>query len=183
MGAVKALINDQTESFVQRPHPLPRPSPLQGEGSGLFGSGGEDRWGSADPGPSPLAEHRPGIDRLFAHDTVEEITAALAADGSGWAQAQRGIIARKCPTTLKTALRLVREGAGRTRFADEMAMEYRVAVRMTRRPDFIEGVRAVIVDKDNTPRWTPAALEDVTPAMLDDIFAPLPPGEEWRPLP
>ena len=108
---------------------------------------------------------------------------ALTADGSAWALAQRAVIARKCPTTLKVALRLVHEGAARTSFAGEMAAEYRVAVRMSGRPDFAEGVRAVILDKDNTPRWSPAALEDVTPAMLDAIFAPLPPDEEWHPLP
>ena len=138
---------------------------------------------SADPGPSPLAPHRADIDRLFVHDRVEDILAALQADGSDWALAQREVIARKCPTTLKTALRLVREGALRPNFAEEMAVEYRVAVRMTRRPDFIEGVRAVIIDKDNAPRWSPARLQDVSPAMLDDIFAPLPPDEEWTPLP
>ena len=138
---------------------------------------------ATDPGPSPLAEHRSAIDRLFADDSVEAIVAALRADESEWALAQREVMARKCPTTLKVALRLVREGAARTSFAEEMAAEYRVAVRMSRRPDFIEGVRAVILDKDNAPRWSPAALEDVTPAMLDAIFAPLPPDEEWHPLP
>ena len=51
------------------------------------------------------------------------------------------------------------------------------------RPDFREGVRAVIVDKDNAPRWDPATLEDVTEAMLDAIFAPLPADEEWHALP
>ena len=44
-------------------------------------------------------------------------------------------------------------------------------------------VRAVIVDKDNAPRWSPTDLEGVTDEMLDELFAPLPPGEEWTPLP
>ena len=62
-----------------------------------------------------------------------------------------------------------------------MVIEYRIGARVVRLPDFIEGVRAVIIDKDNQPRWNPAALADVTEASLDAIFAPLPAGEEWTP--
>jgi enoyl-CoA hydratase len=54
---------------------------------------------------------------------------------------------------------------------------------MMLRPDFAEGVRAVLIDKDNAPRWNPAAPEDVTDEMLDEIFAPLPDDEEWSPFP
>jgi enoyl-CoA hydratase len=60
-----------------------------------------------------------------------------------------------------------------------MAMEYRIGARVVVRHDFLEGVRAVIVDKDNAPKWDPSRLEDVTDPMLDEIFAPLPPDEEW----
>jgi enoyl-CoA hydratase len=130
----------------------------------------------------PIAGHREAIDRLFCFDTVEEIMAALRADGSEWAKAQADFLARKCPTTLKVALRLIREGAQRTSFAEEMAVEYRLAVRMTRRHDFIDGVRAVLVDKDNAPRWDPPALEGVTDAQLDQLFTPLPAQEQWTPL-
>jgi enoyl-CoA hydratase len=59
-------------------------------------------------------------------------------------------------------------------------MEYRIASRVLTLPDFAEGVRAVIVDKDGAPRWNPATPEGVTDAMLDAIFAPLP--NEWTPL-
>ncbi len=138
---------------------------------------------ATDAGHSAQAPHREAIDRLFARDAVQDILGALGADGSDWALAQRDIISKKCPATLTVALRLIREGARRTGFAEEMAVEYRLAVRMTRRHDFIEGVRAVLVDKDNAPRWDPADLDGVTDAMLDELFAPLPPGEEWTPLP
>ena len=136
---------------------------------------------TVDPGPAPLDEHREKLDRLFGSNTIEEIMAALAR-GGGWARAQAAILERKCPTTLKVALRLIREGARRTSFAEEMAVEYRLAVRLTRRHDFIEGVRAVIVDKDNAPRWSPGMLDGVTDGLLDELFAPLPDGEEWTPL-
>ena len=78
--------------------------------------------------------------------------------------------------------RELRLGAEADTFAENMAMEYRVGSRVVCKHDFIEGVRAVILDKDNAPRWSPATLEEVTEAMLDEIFAPLPPGEEWTPL-
>ena len=137
---------------------------------------------TTDPGPSPLEEHREKLDQLFGFDTVEEIIAALDA-GGGWARAQAAILAHKCPTTLKVALRLIREGARRASFAEEMQTEYRLAVRMTRRHDFIDGVRAVLIDKDNDPRWRPRDLAGVTDAVLDELFAPLPADEEWTPLP
>ena len=67
-------------------------------------------------------------------------------------------------------------------FAANMAMEYRIAARVLMLPDFAEGVRAVIVDKDNAPRWQPATPEGVTEDLIEAIFAPLPPTQEWKPL-
>jgi enoyl-CoA hydratase len=63
-----------------------------------------------------------------------------------------------------------------------MAMEYRIASRLMLLRDFAEGVRAVIVDKDNNPQWNPARPEDVSEMALDAIFAPLPAAKEWNPL-
>ena len=67
-------------------------------------------------------------------------------------------------------------------FADNMVMEYRIGSRVVRRHDFLEGVRAVIVEKDNAPRWDPPTVGEVGDAVLDDIFAPLPAEEECTPL-
>ena len=69
-----------------------------------------------------------------------------------------------------------------TDFADNMPMEYRIASRVLTRPDFAEGVRAVIVDKTGDPKWDPATPEGVSEKLLDQIFAPLPADEEWKPL-
>ena len=63
-----------------------------------------------------------------------------------------------------------------------MRMEYRIASRVLTRPDFAEGVRAVIVDKTHDPEWNPATAEEVSDELIDSIFAPLPEGEEWTPL-
>jgi enoyl-CoA hydratase len=138
---------------------------------------------SAEPPPARLAGNAERIARLFASDRLEAILAALAADPSTWAAKELKAVAAKCPTTAKVALRQFAESAGKADFADEMALEYRLAARMIMRPDFAEGVRAVLVDKDNAPRWEPATPEQVTDAMLDGIVAPLPPGEEWTPYP
>jgi len=135
------------------------------------------------PPPSDWEAHREDIDRLFASDRYEDILAALRADGSEWAQAQLATLATKSPQTIKVALRQMAEGAAFTDFADNMRNEYRIGCHVIRRPDFIEGVRAVIFDKDNAPKWNPATPEEVTDDLIDSLFAPLPPEKEWTPLP
>ena len=134
---------------------------------------------ATDPGAGPLAPHRGDIDRLFYGPTVEAIVSALAADGSDWARAQAATLLTKSPQTLKVAFRQLAMGARAASFADNMATEYRIGARVVARHDFLEGVRAVIIDKDNAPKWSPASLEGVSEALLDEIFAPLPAGEEW----
>ena len=135
-----------------------------------------------DAGEAPIEPHLEAIDRLFAHDTVEAIFAALEAEGSDWAQAQLAVLKTKSPQSLKVSLRQIRAGAGLTDFADNMAMEYALGGRVVRTHDFQEGVRAVIVDKDNAPQWSPATLDGVSDADLDALFAPLPADQAWRPL-
>jgi enoyl-CoA hydratase len=134
------------------------------------------------PGPAPIEAHLADIDRLFGQPSVEAVVAALTADGSDWAKAQLATLNTKSPQTMKVAFRQLMLGARMTRFADNMAMEYRIGARVVQRHDFLEGVRAVIVDKDNAPRWNPASLDGVTEADLDAIFAPLPAEQEWTPL-
>ncbi len=134
------------------------------------------------PAPdAPLLAHREAIDRLFAADDLETILAALDADGGDWAQAQRATLATKSPQAMKVSLKLLLDGALMPTFEDEMRQEYAVAVHVVQRPDFAEGVRALIVDKDNAPRWNPATPAEVSDHMIDRIFAPLPAGEEWTP--
>lgn len=137
----------------------------------------------ADPGRPPVAQHQDEIARLFAGDSVEAITAALEAAGTDWAAEQLKVMRTKSPQTMKVAFRQLQLGARARTFAENMAMEYRIGARVVQRHDFLEGVRAVIVDKDNAPKWSPATLEGVTEAMLDEIFAPLPADQEWTPLP
>ncbi|CAM4068476.1 Carnitinyl-CoA dehydratase [Novosphingobium lubricantis] len=133
--------------------------------------------------PQPkIAAHAQDIERLFASDRYEDVLAALAADGSDFAQATLDTLATKSPQTCKVALRQLATSLTLPDFAANMAMEYRISARVLTLPDFAEGVRAVIVDKDNAPKWSPATPEGVTDALLDAIFAPLGAADEWKPL-
>lgn len=135
-----------------------------------------------DPGHAPITARLPDIDRLFGEGDVEAIFANLEVEPGAWAAGQLETLKTKSPQTLKVARRQLKTGAALGSFADNMAMEYRIGSRVVRRHDFLEGVRAVIIDKDNAPQWNPPTLEAVSDALLDDIFAPLSPAEEWTPL-
>jgi enoyl-CoA hydratase len=135
----------------------------------------------ADAGHPPIADHRDDIDRLFGGETLEDVVAALDRDGGEWALAQLEAMRPKSPMSAKVSFRLI--GALQpASMADDLVTEYRLASRIVRSHDFLEGVRAVIVDKDNRPAWDPATLAGMTDAMVDGLFAPLPAGEEWTPL-
>ncbi len=136
----------------------------------------------SDPGRSAMIERHDDIDRMFCAGTVEAIADALRADGGEWALAQLNILRSKSPLSSKVALRQLQLGAAMTDFAQVMTMENRIAARLVMAPDFSEGVRAVIVEKDNQPVWAPDTLEGVTEAMVDAVFAPLPTSEEWKSL-
>ena len=136
---------------------------------------------SEEAPPAKLLAHRDVIDRLFASDDLEEVLATLQADGGTFAQDTLATLATKSPQAMKVSLKLLKDAAGMATFADEMRQEYAVACRVVQRPDFVEGVRALIVDKDNAPRWEPATVVGVSDHMIDRIFAPLPEDEAWTP--
>ncbi|OYU02825.1 MAG: enoyl-CoA hydratase [Sphingomonadaceae bacterium PASS1] len=137
---------------------------------------------SVTPPDSKIVETIVQINRHFASDRLEDILSSLEGDKSDWAMKELATLRTKSPQTCKVALRQLAESSKLTDFADNIAMEYRIASRVIVRPDFAEGVRAVIVDKDNSPKWDPATAEGVTDALIDAIFAPLPAQEEWKPL-
>ena len=137
---------------------------------------------SVTPPDSKIVETIVQINRHFASDRLEDIFASLEGDESEWAMKELATLRTKSPQTCKVALRQLAESLKLKDFANNMAMEYRIASRVLVRPDFAEGVRAVIVDKDNRPKWDPATAEGVTDALIDAIFAPLPAQEEWKPL-
>ena len=137
---------------------------------------------SVTPPKARIAANLDKINKLFASDIYEEILAALETEGSDWAMTERDTLGTKSPQTCKVALRQLKEGAEMPDFAAEIKQEYAIGSRVVAMHDFLEGVRALIVDKDNAPVWHPATPEDMTDDMLDAIFAPLPKKDEWKPL-
>jgi enoyl-CoA hydratase len=137
---------------------------------------------SVEPSPARISANAATIERLFAADTLEDIAAALAADPGEWAAKELAAIAPKAPLSSKVALRQLVEGGAMDDFAAILTMEYRIASRLIMRPDFAEGVRALIVDKDNAPKWNPATPGEVGDELVASIFAPLPAFEEWTRL-
>ncbi|HEX8640366.1 MAG TPA: enoyl-CoA hydratase/isomerase family protein [Allosphingosinicella sp.] len=137
----------------------------------------------APPPPARIKADRDKICRLFEAPTLEGIIATLEADGSEWALKTLEGLKTKSPTACKVSLRLLEKGGELRDFAGEMGMEYALMANVSAHPDFAEGVRALLVDKDNKPVWCPAAPEEVTEEMVERMFEPLPPGEAWTPLP
>lgn len=135
---------------------------------------------SFDPGPVTL--RRKGIERLFRGNTVEEILDELGREAvsrredSGFAGATAALIRSKSPTSLKIALAQVRRGAEWS-FVECMRAEFRIVSRLVYGHDFFEGVRALIIDKDNQPQWNPDTLDQVSDEEVERYFAPLDSGE------
>ena len=133
----------------------------------------------------PEARILANMDRInnhFASDRLEDILASLSASDDPWAAKELATLATKSPLSCKVALGQLAYGRTAATFADNMAQEFRIASRMLTRPDFAEGIRAVIVDKTGDPKWSPATPEAADDALVDSILAPLPADQEWKPL-
>jgi enoyl-CoA hydratase len=137
---------------------------------------------AASTPPARIEANAALIAKHFASDRYEDILASLEEDDSEWAAKELATLGTKSPQTCKVALRQLHDSLSCADFAANMVMEYRIAARVLTRPDFAEGVRALIVDKTNDPKWDPATAEEVSDALIESIFAPLPADEEWKPL-
>ena len=127
---------------------------------------------SGDPGDSDLALTRTLIDAAFAGDSVEPMVARMMAAGDAWSLKQIKILGSKSPTALKLTLAALRAGADLS-FEGVMRQDLRLSAWCLTGQDFYEGVRAVIIDKDNAPIWSPASLAEVDDLAIAAAFAPL----------
>jgi enoyl-CoA hydratase len=115
--------------------------------------------------PFSLAPHLPAIARCFGASSVAEILRRLAAEDSAWARDTLATLRAMSPSSLCWSFAAIRRGATLP-LREALAAELRLTRHVTRHPDFAEGVRAMVVDKDRRPRWTPPTLEAVEPAAI-----------------
>ncbi len=129
-----------------------------------------------DPGVAPLAAARGAIDRLFVGDDAAAILARLEAEtgpDAAWARATAAGIRTKSPTSVSVALHQVRIG-GSLSFEECMRIEFRIVTHILAGHDFYEGVRSVLIDRDNAPDWRPARFEEIAPDAIEAHFTTVP---------
>ena len=128
---------------------------------------------SADPGTATLPAMMLEIDRCFSADSVSQIVAKLRAQGGEWAAKQLATLMKLSPLSMAITLEQFKQCAVRS-FEDTMTIEYRMSQRcMQTGHDFFEGVRALLIDKDQKPKWNPPTIEGVTKAMVEEHFRPV----------
>jgi enoyl-CoA hydratase len=140
-----------------------------------------DRW---DEPTGPLGRKRALIEEIFAADSLELLLERLAAEPSGWGAEQRSVLEEASPFALRLSFEQLRRGR-RLGFEEAMRLEYRMVQRVLAQGDFHEGVRALLLDKDRSPRWRDRHIADVPMAEIEACMAPLPVGQElsfdWSP--
>ncbi|MBU2663659.1 enoyl-CoA hydratase/isomerase family protein [Actinoplanes bogorensis] len=124
------------------------------------------------PPPGSLAGDREWIDECYSAPTVAGIIERLAAHPAASAQAAAKEIATKSPSALLVTLRSVRTAPGLGSLTAALEQELRIGTAMLHWPDFAEGIRAQIIDKDRRPRWSPPTLAEVPPELVDACFEP-----------
>jgi enoyl-CoA hydratase len=141
-------------------------------GSGITNSSVREvlSQGASPTASTTVEQHRALIDRCFAFDTVEEILVALLRERSEFALKTRQTMLEKSPTSLKVTLRLLRAARGSASLDRCLIREYDAALASFRSRDFVEGIRAAVIDKDRKPRWSPAHVDEVTPEMVEAYF-------------
>lgn len=124
------------------------------------------------PGPQ-LMEQRDWIDDCYAYNTAEEIVRALRQSPAKAAREAADAVLAKSPTAVKVTLEALRRARTAASLEDVLDQDYRVSLRLLAGSDFVEGIRAQVIDKDRSPAWSPPALEDVGAAAVEDYFAKL----------
>lgn len=119
----------------------------------------------------PVAAMQPKIDGWFARDRMEDIVTALQRDGSELAQATLKTLGEKSPRGMVVTLKLLRLARASSSLEECLVREYRAALEVFASDDFREGVRAAVIDKDRSPKWSPPLIEDVTPDMVAPYLA------------
>lgn len=117
------------------------------------------------------------INTVFNGDSLDAIIQNLEKDGSEWSKKQLEILNKMSPTSLKVTFQLLKEGEKMT-LQEALNMEYRISQKFMTEHDFYEGVRAVLIDKDNKPKWKPSTINEVLDETIEKYFEKLPSSQE-----
>ncbi|MEL0105828.1 MAG: enoyl-CoA hydratase/isomerase family protein [Rhodospirillaceae bacterium] len=124
-----------------------------------------------DIGPSELETHQAEIDQCFAADTLKGVIECLNSSSSPWSAETLNLLNQNAPFSLKLTYKLLKNNELTPR--ESLILDYRIARHLIERPDFYEGVRAVLIDKDNRPKWDPADLNQVSDDAVAACFKPI----------
>ena len=127
---------------------------------------------ATEPPAGPLEAARGWIDDAFSASTAREVVERLRAAGVPDAAACADLLESRSPFALEATLAALRRARELLSLEAELDQAYRVSLRAVRRPDFAEGVRAQVIDKDRSPRWSPATLAEVDLGEVEALFAP-----------
>jgi enoyl-CoA hydratase/carnithine racemase len=126
------------------------------------------------PPPGLLRGQEPAIDAIFAHDDLVTIKAALDAErSSDWGEKARQALGKACPLAMHATLRLVRAARNMPTLEEALVQEHRYTWRSLEEGEFMEGIRAAVIDKDREPKWAKPDIGDVTTADVDNMLASL----------
>jgi enoyl-CoA hydratase len=132
---------------------------------------------SALPAAGKLPAMQQWIDECYSAQNVEEILARLCASKADGARSTLATLQKMSPTSLKITLRNIRAAVSFQKVEESFQQDYRISLACIAEHDFIEGIRATIIDKDRNPAWRPARLEDVTEDIVDRHFRSVGPLE------
>ncbi|OPX05464.1 enoyl-CoA hydratase/isomerase family protein [Mycobacterium sp. AT1] len=130
---------------------------------------------AVEPPASPLLAQRQWIDACYAEETALDVVAALRAQGPGPAEDAANLIAGRSPIAVAVTMEAVRRAATLDTLEDVLRQEFRTACAALRSHDLVEGIRALLVDKDRNPKWSPSSLEECSPEAVEAYFAPADP--------
>lgn len=124
------------------------------------------------PEDSLIEQHRKLIDTCFAQKNIEDIINQLEDYPSKETAKWLSLIDKRSPSSLKITLKLLQNNKEKS-LKECLPIEFRLSQRFVKKYDFIEGIRALLIDKDNQPSWQPRLLTQVTPDQIEEYFKPL----------
>ncbi|KAN0023007.1 hypothetical protein ACTFIU_009090 [Dictyostelium citrinum] len=120
------------------------------------------------------------ISRIFGKDSVKEIFQQLESEKSEWAKQTLKTLKSVSPSSLMVVFEQMKQGAKLPSLAKCLEMEFRISQHFLEKPDFFEGVRALLVDKDKNPKWLPSSIDQIDQTLVNSYFKPLSNNKELK---